>query len=99
MTVPLPNIEHVILLMFENRSFDNVLGAFYPATTNPDGGGVPSGWSNPSDASPPVEAWSAARGSTAQNMPYPDPQESNVNMFAQINTPGRWKVLYWTTRR
>jgi len=38
MAPPLPNIEHVILLMFENRSFDNVLGAFYPATQNPDGG-------------------------------------------------------------
>ncbi len=40
MALPLPNIQHVILLMFENRSFDNVLGAFYPSS--PDGGGVPS---------------------------------------------------------
>ena len=40
MATPLPNIQHVILLMFENRSFDNVLGAFY--ASSPDGGGVPS---------------------------------------------------------
>lgn len=86
MTLPLPNIEHVILLMFENRSFDNVLGAFYPATTNPDGGGVPSGWSNPWSAGPTVPAWNAPPGSAAQNLPYPDPQESNVHMSAQINT-------------
>src|ERR1044072_1118125 len=86
MAPPLPNIEHVILLMFENRSFDNVLGAFYPATQNPDGGGVPAGWSNPSGASPPVTAWNAAPGAAAQNLPFPDPQESNVHMSAQINT-------------
>ena len=86
MALPLPNIEHVILLMFENRSFDNVLGAFYPPTQNPDGGGVPAGWSNPSTASPPVTAWNAAPGAAAQNLPFPDPQESNVHMAAQINT-------------
>ena len=45
MAPPLPNIQRVILLMFENRSFDNVLGAFYPFS--PDRGGVSSNWSNP----------------------------------------------------
>ena len=86
MTPPLPYIEHIILLMFENRSFDNVLGAFYPATTNPDGGGVPSGWANPSTSGPAVTAWNAPAGSTAQNLPFPDPQESYLNMSDQINT-------------
>jgi phospholipase C len=86
MAPPLPNIEHVILLMFENRSFDNVLGAFYPATSNPDGGGVPSGWSNPLSSGPPVAAWNAPAGSDAQNIPFPDPQESYADMFDQINT-------------
>lgn len=86
MVLPLPNIEHVILLMFENRSFDNVMGAFYAATTNPDGGGVPSGWSNPSTTAPPITAWNAAPGSAAQNIPFPDPQESFVHMTQQIDT-------------
>ena len=86
MAPPLPNIEHVILLMFENRSFDNVLGAFYPATVNPDGGGVPSGWSNPSYSGPAVAAWNAPAGSAAQNIPFPDPQESYADMSDQINT-------------
>lgn len=86
MALPLPNIDHVILLMFENRSFDNVLGAFYPATSNPDGGGVPSGWSNPLSPGPPVAAWNAPAGSAAQNIPFPDPQESYADMFDQINT-------------
>ena len=86
MVPPLPNIEHVILLMFENRSFDNVLGALYPATTNPDGGGVPAGWSNPLPNAPTVAAWNAPAGSAAQNLPFPDPQESFADMSEQINT-------------
>ncbi|HKR61355.1 MAG TPA: alkaline phosphatase family protein [Pyrinomonadaceae bacterium] len=86
MAPPLPNIEHVILLMFENRSFDNVLGALYPSTTNPDGGGVPANWSNPLPNAPPVAAWNAPVGSAAQNLPFPDPQESFADMSQQINT-------------
>ena len=84
MTPPLANIEHVILLMFENRSFDNVLGALYPSTTNPDGGGVPTGWSNPLSNAPSVAAWNAPVGSAAQNLPFPDPQESYADMSQQM---------------
>lgn len=84
MTPPLPNIDHVILLMFENRSFDNVLGAFYPSS--PDGGGVPSNWSNPWAFHPPVAPWQGPAGGATQNIPYPDPQESNVHMADQIDT-------------
>jgi phospholipase C len=73
--------------MFENRSFDNVLGDFYPATSNPDGGGVPANWSNPLNNAPPVAAWNAAVGSSAQSLPFPDPQESYSDMYMQINTP------------
>ena len=86
MVPPLPNIQRVILLMFENRSFDNVLGAFYPTTTNPDGGGVPANWSNPLNNAPPVAAWNAPVGSAAQDLPFPDPQESYANMHMQIDT-------------
>lgn len=84
MALPLPNIQHVILLMFENRSFDNVLGAFYPYS--PDAGGVSSTWSNPWAFHAPVTAWQGPAGSATQNIPYPDPQESNVHMADQINT-------------
>jgi phospholipase C len=82
MAEPLPGIEHVILLMFENRSFDNMLGAFYPGS--PDRGGVPAGFANPFKGSK-VPAWQAPAGSGAQTIPYPDPQESFVHMQAQIN--------------
>lgn len=86
MPIPLPQIERVVLLMLENRSFDNVLGGFYPATTNPTAGGVPAGWSNPGPNGTTVAAWQAPTGASAQTIPFPDPQESYTNMSAQINT-------------
>lgn len=88
-TPPLPGIEHVVLLMFENRSFDNVLGALYPAT--PDGGGVPAGFSNPWPGHPDVAAWNAAVGSAASTIPYPDPNELFANMQVQIHEYGPMK--------
>lgn len=88
-TPPLPGIEHVVLLMFENRSFDNVLGALYPATA--DGGGVPKGFSNPWPGSPDVAAWSNGVGSAAWIIPYPDPNELYANMSAQIHEFGHMK--------
>jgi len=52
-----PEIEHVVVLMLENRSYDNVLGALYgpanaaPYQTPPEGqpapNGIPAGASNP----------------------------------------------------
>ena len=81
MSQPLPGIEHVILLMFENRSFDNVLGAFYPG--KPNRGGVPTGWSNPYQGQN-IAAWQSPAGSAAQTIPYPDPNELFTNMQNQI---------------
>jgi phospholipase C len=83
MTQPLPSIEHVILLMFENRSFDNMLGAVYRGSA--DRGGVPANWSNPYKGGA-IPAWQAPAASAAQTMPYPDPQESYDHMQAQINS-------------
>ena len=83
MSQPLPGIEHIILLMFENRSFDNVLGGFYPGSKNR--GGVPAtGWSNPYQGNN-VAAWQAPAGGAAQTIPYPDPNELFVNMQNQID--------------
>ena len=42
---PLGHIEHVVVLMFESRSFDNLLGDLYKY--GPGFNGVPPGWSNP----------------------------------------------------
>jgi phospholipase C len=82
--LPLPSIEHVILLMFENRSFDNMLGAFFPP--HPHGGGVPVDWSVPWTGHGSVKAWMASAGAAAQVMPSPDPNESFADMQAQLFT-------------
>ena len=46
----LDNIEHIVVLMMENRSFDNVLGWLYNSDNLPPGetfNGVNSSMSNP----------------------------------------------------
>lgn len=82
---PLPNIEHVIVVMFENRSFDNVLGGLYPS--GPDFNGVPPGWSVPyvlNKKTIQIPAWQGNDSST-QIMPFPDPEEDHIDMECQIN--------------
>jgi len=36
----LPGIEHIVVLMFENRSFDNMLGGLYPQKSTEDYDGL-----------------------------------------------------------
>jgi phospholipase C len=82
---PLGEIEHVIVLMFENRSFDNVLGGLYPGRPGFDG--VPSDFTNYAridGKSVPVPAWQAPTGSAAKIMPFPDPKEDHADMMSQI---------------
>lgn len=81
----LPNVEHVIVVMFENRSFDNVLGGLYPS--GPGFNGVPPGWSVPftlNGQTTQISAWQGNDSST-QIMPFPDPQEDHDDMESQIN--------------
>lgn len=74
------HIEHVIVVMFENRSFDNVLGGL------PYVNGVPKGWSNPSTDFGNIEAFEVKGNSQIPPgiMPYPDPREDYIDMKAQI---------------
>ncbi len=82
---PLGHIEHVVVLMFENRSFDNILGGLYPSGPNFDG--VPPGWSNP--VAPPLlgdlYAFQAAVDDAALIIPFPDPNEDYEDMKEQIS--------------
>lgn len=79
---PLGHIEHVVVLMFENRSFDNILGDLYPY--GPNYNGVPPGWSNPDDQGRPVSVFHTPTGSAGQIMPFPDPNEDFDDMAEQI---------------
>jgi phospholipase C len=89
----LPGIEHVVVVMFENRSFDNMLGGLYPEKTQAGTfNGVKPGMSNSNDPYGPVialvEAWQAPTGLDAMVTPYPDPGELFADMNQQIFAPG-----------
>jgi len=63
------DIEHVIVVMMENRSFDNVLGALYPSSATFDGVGnttLPNRWNH-------KDYW--PKHGTDLTQPDPDPNE------------------------
>src|SRR5277367_5487020 len=86
-------IDHVVVMMFENRSFDNVLGRLYQPGEVPSFEGVLG-----KDLSNPIPVW-AAHGAdqkvvpygvaTNMNTPSPDPGEEyqhvNTQLFGQID--------------
>jgi len=83
----LPGIEHVVVLMFENRSFDNMLGGLYPTLTQQGlYYGLTGGeWNpNPQDGNQPVHVWQGPTAPSTQVMPYPDPGELFTDMQQQI---------------
>jgi len=81
----LPNIDHVVVLMLENRSFDNIFGGLYPP--GPGFFGLTGRESNYNPASPGIGTWSvwqASPSSTTGNIPFPDPGEEFVDMNTQL---------------
>ena len=99
----LPQIEHIVVVMFENRSLDNMLGWLYPpgafpATVLPTGSlpmfdGLVQGMSNPSNPAffgvPGAPANPVAVTSAVANsqVPNPDPEETFSNVSFQIFGP------------
>jgi phospholipase C len=79
MANPLSQIKHIVVLMFENRSFDNMLGALYPEGT-PNFDGV---WNT---KKPNVfhgkEFWPAHGSDMIQ--PFPDPNEEYQFVYRQM---------------
>ena len=76
------DIQHVIVLMLENRSFDSMLGMLYP--NDPDFKGLTGQESN-HFAGVPIPVWND-EGITpdAAYIPTPDPGESFVDMNTQL---------------
>lgn len=77
--MPLSQIKHIVTLMFENRSFDNVLGALYPKGT-PNFEGVwntknPNVWNG-------KEYW--PKHGTNMIVPFPDPNEEYQYVYRQM---------------
>lgn len=79
-------IEHIVVVMFENRSFDNMLGDLYPASDTYDGlTGNEVNPVHPADLHSKVEkVWKAKPGIDAMIMPFPDPNEEFVDMTKQL---------------
>ena len=79
-------IEHVVVLMLENRSFDNMLGGLYPTKTQAEYRGL-NGISE-QDKSNPLCPPSQERVTVADQatwiMPFPDPGELFEDMNEQI---------------
>jgi len=83
----LPGIEHVVVLMFENRSFDNVLGGLYPNKPQSEYNGLTGNETNPKGACNPnadtVKVFQGPTNIETMVMPFPDPGELFNDMNEQ----------------
>ena len=83
-------IEHVVVLMLENRSFDNLLGQLYPKSVDFDGLDLTESnpWHKPDGSVEEIRAWSSA-GPEAPRLPDRDPGEFFEDFNMQIfGSPG-----------
>lgn len=93
------NIEHVVVVMFENRSFDNLLGWLYDNDTNPPKRNIPDKqpptfaglkaktYSNAVNGTPVFASCPPSKWQSCGNanqVPTPDPQETFDNVTFQI---------------
>jgi phospholipase C len=97
----LAGIEHIVVVMLENRSLDNMLGTLFadgsgPARVLPAGSaagfdGVRMGLSNPSNAGyfkgDPPQLVPVATAVQSSTVPDPDPEETFTNVAYQVFGP------------
>lgn len=85
----LANIDHVVVLMLENRSFDNMFGMLYQHSADFDG--LQGNESNPDLSGAPVPVWNKPGGTDDVTMSIPDPDpgelwtDMNTQLFGQPN--------------
>ena len=95
--MPLNQIDHVVVLMLENRSFDHMLGYLYTDSNNVSPLGHPFAGLNGSETNPDGKGGSVpvfrivASTANAYFMPGADPgegyQATNSQLFGNINAP------------
>jgi phospholipase C len=80
----LNKINHVVVLMLENRSFDNLLGQLYPASATFNG--LTGTETNPDPQGGAIQAWNQPGGTDSATMtiPDPDPGEEWTDINQQI---------------
>lgn len=97
----LPQIEHIIVVMLENRSLDNLCGWLYadgptpshfiPPGSTPSYDGLDAGLWNPSNSSyfqgQSAEKVFVTRKATSTTVPSPDPQEAFDHITFQLYGP------------
>jgi phospholipase C len=77
----LQKIDHFVVLMLENRSFDSLLGELYPKSNSFEG--LAGNEQNPDADGTPVVVWnSPGTDETTMRIPNPDPGE----LWTEINT-------------
>ena len=97
-----PGFDHLVVLMFENRSFDNMLGYLYPPGQVPDGqifNGIANGnYSNPSPGGTVAAHIYSGDTDVIMRSPTPDPGEEyphvNTQLFGTVDPPGNAKVEF-----
>ena len=77
----LGKIDHIVVLMLENRSFDSMLGKLYPKSATFDG--LDGTEQNPDSSGVPVQVWSST-GTDESTMRIPDPDPGEL--WTDINT-------------
>ena len=89
----LQKIDHIVVLMLENRSFDSMLGALYPKSDSFEG--LNGTEQNPDANGTPVVVWnSPGTDETTMRIPNPDPGELwtdiNMQLFgSSVPAPGQ----------
>lgn len=78
----LGNINHFVVLMLENRSFDNIFGGLYH--NRPDFDGLSGNETNKCADGTPVSVWHSEHTDNHLKMPDPDPGESADDMHEQL---------------
>jgi len=86
----LDNIDHVVVLMLENRSFDSMLGTLYPKSQTFDG--LAGNETNFDPHGAPMQVWShIGTDEATMRIPNPDPGELwtdiNTQLFETPNVP------------
>ena len=89
-----PNkIKHVVVMMFENRSFDSMLGFLYKNNTSPLGHpfeGLTGNETNPDQEGNPIPVWQIQKEDPcAYYMPKKDPGEGFANTNFQLFGAGQ----------
>jgi phospholipase C len=92
----LTGIEHVVVLMLENRSFDCMLGKLYPKTATFDGlsGHETNPWHKNDGTVQQIPVWNnGAMDPASACIPDPDPgelflEDMNLQLFGLKGTPG-----------